>query len=410
MLAGLLLVATLMPNVRWSPHGLPPLGRRSGRDHQGRVGPHHHGGACDPNLVRRSHWGLQALRVPRLLVIVASLFRWAETLTDELARMRRRALAARNYQPRWLGDAPALGHLLGSLFLRSYARSERVHRAMLSRGWEGATPAVAPDRTGTRFRVRDAVFLTAMACIPDYWPCSVRSPSYDCAPPERIRPLQDPGRVRRDRSRFRSAAIPALRSRVTLHLSRRHRSAHRCRSHDAARGILALIGPNGAGKSTLALHIPGLIEGGRRDWSTEPLSALELCVRCAAASVSCSRSGGPAVHAPPWSRMWLSGPLNQRLTPEEVEKRVTEALRAVGLEELSHRPQSPFLRAEETSRTGHGVGHEARSCWCSTSHRATSTPPPGGRWRSCWYQSTPRVWWSPTTCLTRYRPAGVWPS
>lgn len=164
MLAGLLLVATLMPNVRWSPHGLPPWVIVVAVTIKAVLAL-----TIMVVLVTRTSfadliWGLQALRVPRLLlVIVASLFRWAETLTDELARMRR-ALAARNYQPRWLGDAPALGHLLGSLFLRSYARSERVHRAMLSRGWEGATPAVARTGRAPVFRVRDAVFLTAMAC------------------------------------------------------------------------------------------------------------------------------------------------------------------------------------------------------------------------------------------------------
>ena len=34
-------------------------------------------------------------------------------------------------------EEPVLGHMLGSLFLRSYERGERVYVAMLSRGYEG---------------------------------------------------------------------------------------------------------------------------------------------------------------------------------------------------------------------------------------------------------------------------------
>ncbi len=103
---------------------------------------------------------------------------------------------------------------------------------------------------------------------------------------------------------------------------------------------LALIGPNGAGKSTLALHIPGLIEGEGeiRVYGTivGPRTLREV------------RSRIGIVFQDPEDQLFMPtleqdvafGPLNQRLTPEEVEKRVTEALRAVGLEELSHRPPS----------------------------------------------------------------------
>jgi cobalt/nickel transport system permease protein len=39
---------------------------------------------------------------------------------------------------------------VGSLFLRSYERGERVHLAMLARGWNGAMPVVQERLTSRR--------------------------------------------------------------------------------------------------------------------------------------------------------------------------------------------------------------------------------------------------------------------
>jgi cobalt/nickel transport system permease protein len=81
---------------------------------------------------------LASFRLPRLgLTVLALLYRYLFLLQDEFARVTR-AAAARN----WSSGRPALrlraaGGLLGSLFLRTYARGERVHAAMLARGWEG---------------------------------------------------------------------------------------------------------------------------------------------------------------------------------------------------------------------------------------------------------------------------------
>lgn len=93
--------------------------------------------------------GLQALRVPRLLVLVAGLLhRYAFVVAGEAARMRT-ALAARGWRPRSAAQAGTVGRLTAALFLRSHARGERVHVAMLARGYDGrlpGTPATALRR------------------------------------------------------------------------------------------------------------------------------------------------------------------------------------------------------------------------------------------------------------------------
>jgi cobalt/nickel transport system permease protein len=81
---------------------------------------------------------LASFRLPRLgISVLALLYRYLFLLQDELARVTR-AAASRN----WRSGRPAYrlraaGGILGSLFLRTYARGERVHAAMLARGWEG---------------------------------------------------------------------------------------------------------------------------------------------------------------------------------------------------------------------------------------------------------------------------------
>lgn len=84
--------------------------------------------------------GLQRLRVPATLTMIAGLMlRYVEVIVAESARMRT-ARVCRGHDPRFLWQAGATARGIGTLFLRSYERGERVHRAMLSRGWTGALP------------------------------------------------------------------------------------------------------------------------------------------------------------------------------------------------------------------------------------------------------------------------------
>jgi cobalt/nickel transport system permease protein len=80
---------------------------------------------------------LRAFRVPAAVVqSLELLFRYLFLLLDEGARMRR-AYASRGgvWRPGALARQ-SLGALVGMLFVRSYGRGERVHRAMQARGYE----------------------------------------------------------------------------------------------------------------------------------------------------------------------------------------------------------------------------------------------------------------------------------
>lgn len=93
-----------------------------------------------PDIVR----GLEAMRAPALLVLVATLmYRYLFVVADEVRRMGV-ALSARSGRPRSVLRSGVLGRLATALFLRSYSRGERVHLAMLARGYDGAMPREHP--------------------------------------------------------------------------------------------------------------------------------------------------------------------------------------------------------------------------------------------------------------------------
>lgn len=84
--------------------------------------------------------GLQRLRLPALMVSIMSfMVRYLDVVTGELSRMTT-AIRSRGGDPRSPRHWPMLGRTLGALFIRSYERGERVHLAMLSRGYTGTLP------------------------------------------------------------------------------------------------------------------------------------------------------------------------------------------------------------------------------------------------------------------------------
>lgn len=90
--------------------------------------------------------GLQRLRMPPLLVQIASfMIRYGDVITDEMRRMRIARLS-RGFEARGVRHWGVLAKSAGALFIRSYERGERVHLAMLSRGWSGEMPEADPVR------------------------------------------------------------------------------------------------------------------------------------------------------------------------------------------------------------------------------------------------------------------------
>jgi cobalt/nickel transport system permease protein len=85
--------------------------------------------------------GLIILKVPQLLVaVLASMYRYLGVLIDEFTAMRRAALS-RNLMAKKRWQRLIIGNTIGSLFIRTYERGDRIHQAMLSRGYRGLPPA-----------------------------------------------------------------------------------------------------------------------------------------------------------------------------------------------------------------------------------------------------------------------------
>ena len=101
--------------------------------------------------------GLERLRLPQIMVqILTFMLRYLDVVSGDLRRMRI-ARESRAFTARHLGHLRVVGHAAGSLFIRSYERGERVHLAMLSRGYNGRLPVTE------QVRVPPSVWVRALA-------------------------------------------------------------------------------------------------------------------------------------------------------------------------------------------------------------------------------------------------------
>jgi cobalt/nickel transport system permease protein len=84
--------------------------------------------------------GLERLRVPRVLCVIAGfMVRYLDLVAGELHRLQV-ARVSRGDDPRWLWQGRAVATTAGTLFVRSFERGERVHHAMIARGFTGSFP------------------------------------------------------------------------------------------------------------------------------------------------------------------------------------------------------------------------------------------------------------------------------
>jgi cobalt/nickel transport system permease protein len=113
---------------------------------------------------------MQRLRVPSLLVEITSfMVRYADVVIDEMRRMRI-ARESRGFYARHAGHMPVIARSAGALFIRSYERGERVHLAMLSRGYYGAMPLLDTARGDSAAWQRAALLpVTAAAVAVTAW-------------------------------------------------------------------------------------------------------------------------------------------------------------------------------------------------------------------------------------------------
>lgn len=105
-------------------------------------------------------WAMRKLGSPDSLnLILSMMYRYTSLLSEEWLRLQR-ARDSRTVRPLHGRQLYRIyGRQLGLLLLRSWDRAERIHAAMLSRGFTGAWPMWdAP-----RFTLRDAFVLAAVA-------------------------------------------------------------------------------------------------------------------------------------------------------------------------------------------------------------------------------------------------------
>ena len=108
---------------------------------------------------------MRALGLPRLLVATVSfMYRYLFVIGEEALRlMRARDSRSARLPGRKAGGslgwrAKVLGHMVGSLFLRTFERSERVYAAMQARGYDGEPRFL----WGHAWRAAEMVVVTAL--------------------------------------------------------------------------------------------------------------------------------------------------------------------------------------------------------------------------------------------------------
>jgi cobalt/nickel transport system permease protein len=108
--------------------------------------------------------GLERLKLPAIMVNIATFsLRYINVVSDEMERMKV-ARIARGFQARGVRDWKILGSAAAALFIRSYERGERVHLAMLSRGFTGVLPKISID-SPSRQDLLGAVALPSLALV-----------------------------------------------------------------------------------------------------------------------------------------------------------------------------------------------------------------------------------------------------
>ena len=104
--------------------------------------------------------GLEWMRVPRMLITqLRFLYRYLFLLLDQAMHMRQARQARDAGAGRWRSRWRAGGGQVGVLFLRTLEGAERMHLAMIARGYDGTIRLLRP----LAWRGRDTVFVLLTA-------------------------------------------------------------------------------------------------------------------------------------------------------------------------------------------------------------------------------------------------------
>jgi cobalt/nickel transport system permease protein len=108
--------------------------------------------------------GLEKLKLPAIMVQIASfMLRYINVISDEMERMKV-ARESRGFIATGIKHWKVLATAAAALFIRSYERGERVHLAMLSRGFDGALPSIETNAV-TRKQWATALSIPFLALI-----------------------------------------------------------------------------------------------------------------------------------------------------------------------------------------------------------------------------------------------------
>ena len=108
--------------------------------------------------------GLETLKLPTIMVQIASfMLRYINVISDEMERMKV-ARESRGFIATGIKHWKVIATSAAALFIRSYERGERVHLAMLSRGFDGNLPTLVTD-TVTKKHWVSALFVPVLALI-----------------------------------------------------------------------------------------------------------------------------------------------------------------------------------------------------------------------------------------------------
>ena len=237
------------------------------------------------------------------------LYRYIFVLIDEGQRMYR-ARALRSFQGRGT-DMKTFGHLIGGLLLRTLDRGQRIHLAMLCRGFDGTIRI----RRAPRLITRDILLFVlawphpSSPCAATIARCCSVSYSQDLPMSHHIVEVQDLSHTYPDGT----AAVRGISFRI-----------HHGES-------VAVVGANGAGKSTLLLHLNGYLtpQAGTVRIGDFPLTKATLRdIRRTVGMVF--QDPDDQLFMPTVYEDVAFGPLNLGLPPDEVELRVQQALARVG--------------------------------------------------------------------------------
>lgn len=109
---------------------------------------------------------LQRLKCPRIIVqMLLFTYRYTFVFLDEMRRMytsmRSRGFVARTDRK----TLRIFGHFVGTLLVHSFERTERVYKAMLSKGYQGELHSMVEFRSQTRDYIKAGIVLLLAAAM-----------------------------------------------------------------------------------------------------------------------------------------------------------------------------------------------------------------------------------------------------